>query len=506
MLAITLYDLLKEAEKLKDAIKNIQLDDSQAQGFNNVVKVVRHGGMSLGVGPPGTGKTVIFSLTHNKIFDELDKDEVILYIAPTNRLVAECAIRTLALLLNKEIDEKDINKFIRVYGSRFIALPLNEDVKYVFTTPYQPGALMRLLKSKKRIHIMVDEASTTPLHQPFISIAMAMSSAIRERAIEWFNSFSVIGDPMQAIIREYSGKEKFELLIVSRVLIQSIPRDERVAIKEDPAKIFELANKYAPSIGIEYFFLNNTYRIPKPTELLVSIPFYNFMLEGVEDFRKRLKGIKRDEPSLRSKVLERSKRLRKEVAEVFDNALDSQIPIIYLKDKGFAYVPRTGRRPPELEELDIFRAELAYEIATYIATSTLSQISIEVLTPYLEMKTQIKMGLRRLAGDILGDEVNRRLKVSTIHSALGSEADVVIVAMGKEYMGEEETIYFQTPELLNIQYSRHRRMLIIIGNVEKMIREFEKSGTSKHIAKLRDALHRLSQQELIKVINIKDKY
>jgi len=499
----TLETLLEEAERCKNIMKNVQLDFTQNQGVNNVVDVIKRGGMSLGIGPPGTGKTIVFNYVHDKIFDELDKDEVVLYIAPTNRLVAECAIRTLALLLNRGIDERDIRHIIRIYGSKFKALPLTEDVKYIFTTPYQPGALMHLLKMGKRVHIMVDEASTTPLHQPFISIAMTMSNAIKEGVIEWFNSFSVIGDPMQAIVQEYTGREKFELLIVGRVLLQSIPEDERAIVKNDPAKIFELANKYAPSIGMKYFFLDSTYRIPNPTELLVSIPFYNGMLKGVEDYKKRLKGIKREEPSLKSKILEHSEILKKmRIAEALDHAFDSQIPIVYLRDKGYAYNPTGGRRPPELEELDVLRAKLACEVAMYLTVGTLSWIDMEVLTPYLEMKTQIKMSLRRFA-ERIPDKEHRRLRVSTIHSALGSEADIVIVAMGKEYVGEkEETIYFQTPELLNIQYSRHKRMLIIIGNIEKMVKEFEKNNELKYIIRLQDAISELKQRELIKIINI----
>jgi hypothetical protein len=501
----TLESLLEEAEKFKSIIRNVQLDFAQNQGVNNVVNVIKHGGMSLGIGPPGTGKTVVFSFAHYEIFDELDKDEVVLYIAPTNRLVAECAIRTLALLLNKGVDKRGVRDIVRTYGSRFKALPLTEDVKYVFTTPYQPGALMYLLKMKKRVHIMVDEASTTPLHQPFISIAMAMSKAIREGAVEWLNSFSVIGDPMQAVAQEYTEREKFELLIVSRVLLQLVPEDERVVIRDDPAKIFELANKYAPSVGIKYFFLNSTYRIPNPTELIVSIPFYNRMLKGVEDYKKRLEGIKREEPSLKSKILERSKKLKElRIAEVLDNALDSQMPIVYLKDRGLAYKPEVGRGPPELEDLDMFRAELAYEIAAYLAACTLSWINVEVLTPYLEMKMQIKMGLRELTKGVSDERFDKRVKVSTIHSALGSEADIVIIAMGKEYMGKtEETIYFQTPELLNVQFSRHRRMLVIIGNIEKLVKEFEKSSKSKHVTKLSAALDELKQRESIKVVNVK---
>jgi hypothetical protein len=500
---IELRDLLEKAEAMKSAL-HIQLDGTQSNGVSYVMDVVRRGGMSVGVGPPGTGKTVIFNFAQREVFDRLSKDEVVIYVAPTNRLVEECATRTLAHLLARGLTWPELMGLVRVYGSRFKAEPLREGVKLVFTTPYQPGALRSLVKMKDAVHLMVDEASTTTLHEPFIEIAMSMVEAIKERRLGWLRSFSVIGDPMQAVTEEYgSWKEKLKLLIVGRILKTSIPQDEEAIIEEDPSKIFELAERYAPSLGVKYFFLENTYRMPKPTELLVSEPFYGGLLKGVESYEQRLKDVKREQPSLVSSVLGSCKLLKDEARKAIDNALDSRIPIVYLRDSGPAYAYTVqegliGRRPREIEELDIVRSGLACEVAAYLLASTAPRTWVEVLTPYVEMKAQIQLGLRRLVRGGLEEELRRRVRVSTIHSALGSEADIVVVAMGKEYKGvDEETMYFRIPELINVQFSRHRRLLVIIGNVERLARGFEKVGHAKNLPRLAEALNELKEEELV---------
>jgi hypothetical protein len=504
---IELGDLLRKAEAMAPA-PHLRLDGTQSKGVGYIMDVVRRGGMSVGVGPPGTGKTVVFNFVQREIFDKLSEDEVVIYIAPTNRLVEECATRTLAHLLARGFGEAELRGLVRVYGSRFKAEPLRKGVKMVFTTPYQPGALKSLVEMKDAVHLMVDEASTTPLHTPFIEVAMSMVEAIKEKRLGWLSSFSVIGDPMQAVTEEYgSWKEKLELLIVGRILKTSIPQDEEAIIEEDPPKIFELAERHISSLGVKYFFLESTYRMPKPTELLVSAPFYGGLLKGVESCKQRLKDVKREEPSLVSSVLGSCEFLKDEARKAIDNALDSQIPIVYLRDSGpaYAYKVREGltrRRPREIEELDIVRSGLACEVAAYLLASTAPWTWVEVLTPYVEMKAQIQLGLRRLVRGGLEEELRQRVRVSTIHSALGSEADIVVVAMGKEYILDEETMYFRIPELINVQFSRHRRLLVIIGDVERLARGFKQVGHAKNLPRLAEALNELKEQEFVVRANV----
>jgi hypothetical protein len=505
--SLGLQELLDEAESMVPLVSAIHLDNAQRGTANNVLNVVESGGVAVGIGPPGTGKTAVINIAEFEVFEGIDRDEAVIYVAPTNRLVRESAVRTLALLLSKGYSRSELSGLIRVYGSQFKPEHLNEDVRIVFTTPYQPGALKSLSRIKHTIHLMVDEASTTPLHGPFIEIAMAMADVIRRKQLDWIYSFSVIGDPMQAIAGEYTLRDKFKLLIVGRLLLESMPEDEEEHVLQNPPKLFELAERYKSYLDIKYSFLKYTYRIPRPTESIVSKSFYNGMLEGVESYGQRLKDIKLEAPGLKLNVLQRRLILKESnIRNKLDNALDSQIPIVYIEDKGPAYLDKEGRRPKELEELDVKRARAASEIAAYLAASTLDHVRIDVLTPYVEMKTQIQSHLNLLIGSMSElKSLRRRIRVSTVHSALGSEADIVVAVLGKEYRGREqaETIYFQTPELVNVQFSRHKRLLVIIGNIKKLARAFEDHPYASHVSLVADALNELKSMGLVDAIELK---
>jgi hypothetical protein len=505
--SLGLQELLDEAESMVPLVSAIHLDNAQRETANNVLNVVESGGVAVGIGPPGTGKTAVINIAEFEVFEGIDRDEAVIYVAPTNRLVRESAVRTLALLLSKGYSRSELSGLIRVYGSQFKPEHLNEDVRIVFTTPYQPGALKSLSRIKRTVHLMVDEASTTPLHGPFIEIAMAMADVIRRKQLEWIYSFSVIGDPMQAIAEEYTPQEKFKLLIVGRLLLESMPKDERERVLQNPPELFELAEKYSSDFNFKYSFLEYTYRIPRPTESIVSKSFYKEKLKGVESYDQRLKDIKLEAPGLTLNVLQRCLILNESnIRNKLDNALDSQMPVVYIEDKGPAYLVKEGRRPKELEELDVKRARAASEIAAYLATSTLDHVRIDVLTPYVEMKTQIQSHLNSLIGSMSGlKSLKRRIRVSTVHSALGSEADIVVAVLGKEYRGREqaETIYFQTPDLVNVQFSRHKRLLVIIGNIKRLARAFKDHPYASHVSLVADALNELKGMGLVDTVELK---
>jgi hypothetical protein len=59
----------------------------------------------------------------------------------------------------------------------------------------------------------------------------------------------------------------------------------------------------------------------------------------------------------------------------------------------------------------------------------------------------------------------------TVQSMIGGERDLVVTMLGKEYAASEgadmfATLYAREPELLNVQLSRHRRLLVATGCVE----------------------------------------
>lgn len=493
----TLDDLIRNGLRLTERfnVKSLTLDSSQSTGAGQVSKVVENGGLAVGIGPPGTGKTVIFNVAQADVIDGIEDDEVLVHVAPTNQLVEETAVRTIALLFSKGFSDSDLRTFIRVYGSRFEAQKISEDVKLVYTTGYQPGALRKLASLKKRVHIMVDEASTTALHEAFIPLSMALAEEIRKGDIEFVGSFSVIGDPMQAIVGTESWRWKYEQLIVYRMTLSLIPKDERESILEDPPALFELAEKYANDSKIRYFFLNKTYRMPSPTENIVSIPFYKRRLVAAKDYLSVLKNILVEDP--RAQGLARDSKLLGKVKDCVDNALDSNIPVIYIEDSGNAY--QSPRVLPGLDEFDKIRSVLAAEIAAYIALRT-NIPRISLITPYNEMAIQTQLYVKTHLSKHLGNRISD-LSFSTVHSSLGSEADIVVVIMGKEYGGSEEysskmrTIYFQAPELVNVQFSRHSSMLVIIGNIEKLAKQMSKDYA--YVSKIMDALKELEEKDVV---------
>lgn len=503
MTRITLDNIVKFGVELACEFRSPNLDQEQTKGLRFIKENIERGGLAVGIGPPGTGKTMVFSRAYAESFGEIDKDEVIVHIAPTNRLVEETAVRTVALLTEQGFNEQDLKNSIRVYGSHFEPAPLTGDVKLVFSTGYQPGALVKLSRLKRKVHIMVDEASTTAIHQAFISLSMALVNEIKKDNVEFIASLNVIGDPMQAIVESYEPRWKYEHLIVYRITLSIIPEEERKTVLMDPPKIFSLAEKYADKSGIKYFFLNKTYRMPKPTEVLVSIPFYEQKLQAVKDCKQVLRDMLSDSSRTYSLISD-SQCLRRynDVKEAIDNALDSQIPVVYIRDSGDAY--STSRSYRGLDEYDELRSRLGGEIAAYLALRTVAR-RIMMIAPYNEIIQQARWYVRSSFAKILEEERVKAIGFSTVHSVLGSEADIIVAVLGKEYPGSKyETLYFQMPELINVQLSRHSRLIVIIGNIEKLADNMSKKGKGyKHIGKLKMAVENLKERDYIAMAEIK---
>jgi len=496
-----LSEVISEGIDLTDKIRSISLDDSQREGVSYIKKAVDYGGIAVGVGPPGTGKTQVFSYVIARRYSELEKDEAIIYIAPTNSLVGEAAIRTIACIVNenKGYKEEDLKNSIRVYGSRYEPLRLDESVKLIFTTGYQPGALKRLTEAKKRIHLLIDEASTTALHEALMPLSMSIEQKLmkeKAKSIEFIGSFSVIGDPMQALVDpNYGWRWKIEQLIVSRLIMALIPENEREEVIELPPMMFELAKRYAGSSDIKYFFLDRTFRMPKPTELLVSIPFYNRMVTAVRDYNEAMKDI---ESNVTCSSLRNDAKFLNRIESTIEEAISSKYPIVYIRDTKSAYY---GQRSKGLDDYDEYRAILGAEIAAYLARKT-TLTRITVITPYNEMVTQSQFHIKRFERH-LGDR-KRSISFKTIHSSLGLDSEAVIVVMGKEHKGEEfETIYYQSPELINVQFSRHMKMLIIIGNIEKLAKNMETKYP--YVGKIKESLEELKKEDKIKITNLPTK-
>jgi len=377
-------------------------------------------------------------------------------------------------------------------------LKLENTVKIIFTTGYQPVALKKLAQVKGRIHLLVDEASTTALHEAFIPLSMSIQSKLAkewEKSVEFLGSFNVIGDPMQALVDSSLGYSwKMEQLIVSRLVMSQIPENERIIAIDDPPRMFELAKNYTKSsTNIKFFFLDRTFRMPKPTEILVSIPFYNRMLTAAKDYKEVMRGIECETST--EKLINNTKFLRN-IRNVLEEAVTSHYPIIYIKDtESGAYI---RQRSKGLDDYDERRAILGTEIAAYLSYRT-NLTKITLLTPYNEMVAQMRFYMKNFERDMQNKRKN--LAIRTVHSSLGLDSDAVIAILGKERKGSGyKTIYYQSPELVNVQFSRHMKMLIIIGNLDTLAKNI--GNDYPYAGRIKEAIEELKERDAIKISRI----
>ena len=400
-------------------------------------------------------------------------------------------------------DEKQIMEMVRVYGSRIHAKsskyqqlrrPPDENVVFVFSTEYQPGMVAILGSKKKSLHIQVDEATSTEFHEPFISLAAAMQERMQEKGL--IGSLSVIGDPEQALV-DYSITSQpgrhYEVLIAGKVLLSKLPEDLRLQVANYDLALTEALKYVSPDEPV--FLLETTHRLPSPTERPISSAFYGGVLKAKVGAPERLKNAWTGRP--RSSFLGRTTYLGElGLDTLLEEALTTLKPMVIIDLK--AKPPKGGLfswQDPDLERYEPLRAEIAVEVASYIAETTTFR-EIAIVAPYDELVSQIYLAFKRRFRDIFDP---KRIKIHTVHTMLGSEADAVIAVLGKEYStAERKTIYFQMPELLNVQFSRHRALLIGMGNFSRLASHALRERDKRHrrIAVLCEQIYELCGYEL----------
>jgi len=116
--------------------------------------------------------------------------------------------------------------------------------------------------------------------------------------------------------------------------------------------------------------------------------------------------------------------------------------------------------------LDETRAKLGFyaTLALYLWSQGLGGgLGLAATSIYTDMSWSIKFQMGRL-----GREFDNSY---TVQAMIGGEQDFVVTMLGKEYAASNlaemfATLYAREPELLNVQLSRHRRLLVAIGCVE----------------------------------------
>lgn len=432
--------------------------------YSLIQNAITRSNVALVQGPPGTGKTTVYQSVLHDSLDKLTDGKTLLYVCPTNKLVSDMVKKIATGYKHLGKNQADLFREVRIYGSQFnfdhgfkpMNAQLNNEVKLVIATEYQ-----RVVPNLQGFHLLVDEASKSPIHRPFISVADQLLKSMLENRDRPLGSICVIGDPQQAIALNEFYKDDRELIMmvtfIRGLLDSSVKKEiDRGNMQLLTAALSNLKGKY-------FEFLQQSRRLPHPSEEPISHGFYEDMLKAEATTKERFSGL-RDGGDAAINFLKAEDSDLRLATETIVDALSTERPIIYLRPRNKGYPIKDLRYDPH-------RAKWGVIFAVCLAAIT--GLSTGVITTYTDQWTQMQMMYQRHYLHIL-----RRLKrktdlieFATVHRMLGSEKDNVVCILGKEHRHSDimATIYFNEPELLNVGFSRHRRIMVIIGDLNMLI-------------------------------------
>jgi len=479
--------------RVKDIIESnlqhsrlIDYNEDLLDAKNKVIDAIRGNKISLVQGPPGTGKTTVFEQSINDFFDNITNDMVLLYIAPTNQLVADMLKRIASIYYNKGKQKEDIKKELRIYGSQFdyntyenLAGTIDKEVKIILTTPYQRPYFRNI----KNVCILIDEASKSPLHQPFITMTNSLIAKVGRSELQ---SISIIGDPKQAISLDSSYKGKGKDLLIMNTLIKGLLHEKGITVNDND----DLTKRARESLSDEFRFLSTTYRMPYPTEEPISVAYYDRLLKAKDSVDKRVEGLW--DTNKASELYNINKNFEYAIG-ILENTLTTSRGMIYVEVKdsysdnseGFNYATERGI------------------VGVYLATclSTITNKRTAVITAYTDQWQQMKLYFQKHIYPLINSinpKIKEQISFSTIDKQIGSEEDIVICILGKEYSTEDSpTRYYQEPELLNVQLTRHKRVLCVIGDLSKLRNKANELNSRKRTTKYKELA--ITAEEILKL-------
>ena len=461
-------------------------------------------------GPPGTGKTKIMEgLTYNKdvISELLDGAVKFLYIAPTNELTTSGFVRALTPILkrlqeeglsveealskiricgssvprpylsNKEIDELKSRANVDKDLLNKIACGKIDDATFIFTTDYQRVSARASASSYHRFVMFVDEASKAPFYLPFTPISDSelkrLASELKDsKAIKVsggiIHGLIVVGDERQAIARgpEYQGFGK-KLLVLPKI-----------------EEVLE-ALGYADT---QFLTLTTTFRLPSPTEEPIGRGFYSDVggLKAYYDSRIRMAQAFKNIGDLK----ERLDRCR----NAYDNDLwrftiDKLLEpaLTDLNNPKPIIIMNVANTIPSGSQFEPCRVKLAVYFALALNCISDQRLGISVIAPYVDLVDSARYYYNKLYNKLIRGKITEgregHVRFLTVQSMLGGEDDIIISMLGKEWSKPSEpTIYFREPENLNVQFSRHKVMLIVIGNLLRLRNSAAKAAQNEALS------------------------
>ncbi len=449
--------------------QQIELEGTASEAMTLISNSINNNSLAIVQGPPGTGKTTLYYKVIEESLENLDENEVLVYVAPSNRLVADMLKRVSKLFPGKNTFLEQV----RVYGSQFdytnfepLRGPLTKKVRLVITTDYQRIFFSREFKSEdylSRFHMLIDEASKSPLHREFMPIAEELLRSGKQI----IGSLNVVGDPMQAIsLTEFYRSGRREYLLMEKILMKLMEYDYPDVYKDIISNKIELMDavyEYQPKRF--YRLLDITRRMPSPTEEIISNAYYKGLLKSAVNKEQIIKNIKNESDMKTLDALKQQQELKRFAENIESVITTDRLGIYHHVRHDFAY------DDPEGDLYDNTRAKIAATYAVIVAAVTRKHTT--VISPYVDMSIQTKLLISELINKYSLRGLNELIDVTTVQSMLGGEDYNIIAVLGKEYTSKAYdepmyTIYFNEPELLNVQFSRHKGILIIIGNLGRL--------------------------------------
>lgn len=454
----------------------LRLNESQRRAVELIKAAYDTQGIGVVQGPPGTGKTTVVTKGIDELLSRIEHDKHVklVYVAPTDKLVVDTYAQI--LLLRQFTDFNDVIRRTRILASQVgpddvvsaLRAPVNDDVEFIITTEFQN---IYSNKSGYDYVIIVDEASKSPIYRFLTPTSLELIRSVKLGYKVAIDSLSVVGDPMQAISLEEIYRKIRDYLLMERLLrsiLSDAGVDPTMLRKHDACESIYtyILNEEAQSKLQNFQMLDITYRLPSPSHEIISKGFYGGLLRSYYSVRDRLSF----DDNLLSQLpdcLGDSK-----IAKAVIDAVKDQIGVIYIDTKEYAYNNEYGLN------IDARRAYIAIEAA--IISSITTGKSTTILPIYRDMVNYIKFVIKtdtRYSSCIKKlESVGIKISVTTAHAMLGSEDYNIVAVLGKEYLLSDvnglrkPTIYFKEPEIFNVQFSRHKGLLIIVGNVERLAR------------------------------------
>lgn len=470
-MTINLSQTIRDAKNIADNITPIADLDSWKRAVKVISRNIDKEKVGIVQGPPGTGKTTIYANAFSKYFDKVGNGNIIVYVAPTNELVYDMFRKVIMEYVRKGNTERIPNE-VRVYGSRFsqesdirsIRNPPDIDTKIVLMTNYQ-----RLYQGDNELNynIMIDEASKSPIHIPFIGLADQLVKGDLQ------GSLSIVGDPMQAIsLGSYGGYAK-RMLMMTYLLAPMLNHSSR----DLDAKALLAEAKESQIRGKSFEFLETSLRIPGPSEQAISMGFYDGDLKAYTSASQRLAEYYDD--NIGRYFMSQESESLKMIAKKIEELISTDRCMLYARVQGKSSYSDYSRKYGLT--YDQMRSQVGIETA--IVLSAVTRKHTTVITTYVDQQTQMDLLMRQNYAHLLTKfGLSEQIKFATAQSLLGAEDDNIVAVLGKEHSSpmsnpnDSSTVYFQEPELLNVQLSRHKRFVAIIGNLSVLVSQASKQA------------------------------